>query len=108
MSDRVPAGVPWKSSGAMNVGVPARGAALRQILEAADQTEIRQLGVVLRREQHIRRLDVAMDQARIVGRAQGQDDLSRQDRRAAGSSGPSWTRVSRSVRPPGTYSISMK
>ena len=58
------------------------GAPLGQVFEPTDQPEIRQLRVALGRDQHIRRLDVPMDQSRLVRRTEGQDHLARQDRGA--------------------------
>ena len=101
-------GDPSKSSGAMNVGVPATGTpAGSSSLEVADQAEVGELGMSRGGEQDVGGLDVAMDQPRLVRGAQGQDDLADEGR------GPD--RVERSflasdslrLIPPGTYSISM-
>ena len=61
----------------MNVGVPATGTpAQLELAEVADQAEVGELGMLAAGEQDIGRLDVAMDQPRLVRGTEGQDDLA--------------------------------
>ena len=53
-----------------------RRARLSQVVEPAHQAEIGQLGPAVRSQEDVCRLDVAVDQSRIVGGAQGEHDFS--------------------------------
>ncbi len=76
MSERGLAGVPRKRLRSHEAGSSGQGRAPQgEVFDPPDQTEIRQLGLSVRSHEHIGRLDVAMDQSRVVGGPQGQHDL---------------------------------
>ena len=84
-------------------GRPGQGrTALGQVVEPAHQSEIGQLGAAVGRQEDVGRLDVAVNQPRIMGGAQRQHDLPGQRRGPPRLERPlAHQRFAQRIRPPG-------